>query len=228
MITTYILISVIGIVYPSYIVLTHKKINNRIKINDKFRLVDYKQTISIFWILTILIISNSMFDNDLKLNFYPTLNTFGIITAILIIFFIGFLILQSKVKDENVSATKEKMIDGYHYLPKTRQELIWFNILSLSAGICEEIIFRMFVFSFLLFNTNLITSFLLTNIIFAITHIGTGTRNILSAFILGLLFTAIYYFTNNIWLSIILHCAIDIYAGAIGYKTEKAILNLKD
>ena len=42
-------------------------------------------------------------------------------------------------------------------------------------------------------------------------------QNIISALILGLLFTAIYYFTSNIWLSIILHSTIDISAGVLGY-----------
>jgi membrane protease YdiL (CAAX protease family) len=228
MISTYILIIVIGFIYPSYIVLTYRKVNNRIKNNGEFRLVDYKQTIIIFWILTVLIILNLFLDNNLQLNFYPTLNTIGIITTVLIVLFIGLLIAQPKVKAENASAIKDKMIDGYHYLPKTRHEFIWFNFLSLSAGICEEIIFRLFVFSFLLNKANLTTAFILTNVIFALTHIGTGRRNIISAFILGLLFTAIYYFTNNIWLPIILHSAIDIYGGTIGYKTEKAIITLRE
>ena len=184
-------------------------------------MVDYKQTILIFWILTVLIVANTFVDKGLTLDFYPNFSTTGIVLAFLITLFIGLQIAQSKVTNETAIAVKDKMKDIYHYLPKSRNEYIWFILLSLSAGICEEIIFRLFMFSFLVENLNLVTAFILTNIVFAITHIGSGKQNLISSFILGLLFTAIYYFTNNIWLPIILHSAIDISAGALGYKTQK-------
>lgn len=113
------------------------------------------------------------------------------------------------------------MQDVYHFLPKSKREFKWFNLLSISAGICEEIIFRLFLFSYLLEITNLIVAFVLTNIVFAITHLVSGIKNIIGAFILGIIFTSIYYFTENIWLAIILHIAIDISAGALGYFSFK-------
>jgi len=58
-------------------------------------------------------------------------------------------------------------------------------------------------------------------LIFAITHIGSGKNNLISSFILGSLFSAIYFFTGNIWIAIILHIAIDINAGIPGYRTNK-------
>ncbi|HNP19230.1 MAG TPA: CPBP family intramembrane metalloprotease [Fulvivirga sp.] len=110
------------------------------------------------------------------------------------------------------------MKDVYHYLPKTKREFNWFIILSISAGICEEIIFRLFLFEYLNENIGLLIAFVLTNIIFALTHIGMGKQNIISSFILGLLFSAIYYFTDNIWIAILLHIAIDINGGILGYR----------
>lgn len=223
MISTYTLIIVIGIIYPAYIALTHKRTNQNINVDGKYRLVDYQQLIVIFWVFTLLIIANLFYDHKLQLNFFPAVNTIGIIISVLTLLVIGLLVFQSRLKIENPSAVKEQMIDGYHYLPKTKQELNWFYFLSLSAGICEEIIFRWFVFTFLLNETNWLSAFILTNLIFAITHMGTGKRNMLTAFILGLLLTTIYYFTDNIWLPIILHSAIDLYTGKIGYKTEEAL-----
>ena len=217
-ISTHVLVLIIGLIYPAYFLFTYKKTNNRIKNDANYRLVDYKQTIFIFWVLTWLVISNTFIDKSMALNFYPAFNIIGIILAALILIFIILQIVTSKVSTmEKAESVIEKMKDNYHYLPKSKREFIWFNLLSLSAGICEEIIFRLFIFSYLLENTNLAIAFILTNIIFAITHVGSGKQHILSAFILGLLFTAIYYFTSNIWLSMILHSAIDISAGFLGY-----------
>ena len=221
-ISTHILVLIIGLIYPAYFLFTYKKTNNRIKKDAYYRLVDYKQTIFIFWMLTWFVIGNTFIDKSMPLNFNPTFNIIGIILAALIIIFIGLQIVTSKVSTmEKAESVIEKMKDNYHYLPKSKREFIWFNLLSLSAGICEEIIFRLFIFSYLLENTNLVIAFILTNIIFALTHIGSGKQNILSAFFLGLLFTTIYYFTSNIWLSMILHSAIDIGAGFLGYYAHE-------
>jgi membrane protease YdiL (CAAX protease family) len=220
-ISTHVLALFIGMIYPAYFLFTYKKTSRRLKNDDHYRLVDYKQTIFIFWMVTLLIIGNAFFGKSMPLDFYPTFNTVGIVLASIILLFIGLQIVTSKVSTrEKAESIIEKMKDSYHYLPKSRHEFIWFNLLSLSAGVCEEIIFRLFMFSYLLETTNVATAFILTNIIFAITHIGSGKQNMIGAFILGLLFTAIYYFTN-IWLAMILHTAIDISTGALGYYAHE-------
>jgi membrane protease YdiL (CAAX protease family) len=173
-------------------------------------------------VLTWLVIGNAFIDKSIPLNFYPTFDTPGIVLAALILIFIVLQIVTSKVSTiEKAESILKKMKDFYHYLPKSKREFIWFNILSLSAGLCEEVIFRLFMFSYLLEYSNLVVAFILTNVIFALTHIGSGRQNIIGAFILGLVFTAIYYFSNNIWLSIILHSAIDISSGVLGYHAHE-------
>jgi len=165
---------------------------------------------------------NMFIDKSVHLDFYPTFDTPGYVLAGLILLFIVLQIVTSRVSTmEKAESIIEKIKDNYHYLPKSKREYIWFILLSASAGICEEIIFRLFMFSYLLEMANLVTAILLTNVIFALTHIGSGKQNITNAFILGLVFTTIYYFTSNIWLAIILHIAIDIGAGALGYYAHE-------
>lgn len=226
-ISTYVLAFIIGIIYPIFFVLTYKKTHRRMRNDGKYRLIEYKLTMIIFWTLTFLIMMNLLLDESLRQSFFPTFNSIGIVVAVLVAILIGVMLVQPKVKPETALALKKKLEDGFHFLPKNRQELIWFNVLSVSAGICEEIIFRLFMFTFLLESTNLVVAFILQNLVFAITHIGSGIRNIVSVFILGLIFTTIYYFTENIWLAIILHAAIDIYMGFLGYNVEKAMIALK-
>lgn len=224
-ISTHVLMFLIGLIYPMYLIFANKKTNNRLKNDENYRLAYYKQIIFIFWMLTCLVIGNTFIDQSMSLNFYPAFNTIGIVLAVLILLFIGLQIVSSKVPTmEKAESVIEKTKDIYHYLPKSKWEYIWFNVLSLSAGICEEIIFRLFMFSYLLINTNLTAAFILTNLIFALTHMDTSKRNSLNSFILGLLFTAIYYFTDNIWLPIILHSSIDLSLGYFSYQAQ----NLKN
>jgi membrane protease YdiL (CAAX protease family) len=155
------------------------------------------------------------------LNLYPNLSTISIILSILVLIFAGIQYMQSNITPENFTNIKDKMKDVSHFIPKTKIEFEWFIILSISAGICEEIIFRLFLFEFLNETSHLLVAFVLTNIVFAITHIATGKQNLINSFILGLLFSAIYYFTKNIWIAVFLHIAIDINAGILAYRLNK-------
>lgn len=219
--TTTLLAVLIGIIYPIYIVVTHQKVKSNIVRNEKYRLADYKQTLLIFWFLTLFILVNFYAYNQPDLNFSPELSLIQIGLIILILAFALFQYSASKISPNDINVVKEKLKDIYHYLPKTEGELRWFGFLSVSAGICEEIIFRLFLFEFLKEYSTLIIAFFATNIIFAVTHIGSGIKNIISSCLLGLLFSAIYYFTGNIWITILLHIAIDINAGILGYRINQ-------
>lgn len=220
-ISTQILFGFISLVYPTYLFITYRRDNGQLKTDKGFRLIYYQRLTFIFWILNALVLGNTYLDTSLTLDFYPTLNKAGKVSAFLILIFIILQVATSRVSTtEKATSVQHKTGDGYHFLPKSKREFVWFNILSVSAGICEEIIFRLFIFSYLLFHTNLTTAFLLTNVIFALTHIDMDKRNMISSFLMGMLFSAVYYLSNNIWLAIILHIAIDINIGYLGYQAK--------
>ena len=149
---TILLALLIGVFYPLYFLLTYKKTNDKILRNEALKLSDYKQTIIIFWSLTVLIVANFLFFQDPNLNFRATFNPYGIGVLVLILIFAIIQFRTANVTQDTFSVIKEKMKHLYHYLPKTNIELKWFIALSISAGICEEIIFRLFLFEFLNIN----------------------------------------------------------------------------
>lgn len=225
---TYFVAGIISLLYPIYILAIYKKVIRNIKHDEKYRLIDYKQTILIFWVLVALILVNFWNYGEPDLNFYPKIN---LINGVLVILILGFAYFQNKpslIRSENEGALREKMRGIYFYLPSTKNELNWFMVLSMSAGICEEIIFRMFLFEFFLAFSPLIAAVIATNILFAISHITTGKKNLISAFILGLLFSCIYYFTENIWIAMLLHITIDINSGVLGYRLKNRASNMNN
>ncbi len=219
--TTKILAVVVGILYPIYCAICTLQSVKRITKDEKYRLADYFHTIFVFWILTVLIVVNFYIFKQPTLNFYPKLT---LINFLLMVLVFPFAILQyrsvGKITINDVQNVKEKLKDIYYYLPKTLKELVVFILLSLSAGVCEEIIFRIFLFHFLNEYLYTIGAIVLTNLIFAFTHIGNGNINLISSFMLGLLFSTIYYFTNNIWIAILLHISIDINTGLLGFRVN--------
>lgn len=219
-----LLISIlIGIVYPWYIGLTYEKVNEKIKLNSAWRMVDYKKTIFIFWLLAFLVLGNHAFSDGSKvplgLSFNPSI--IAAIISILIIGIVVFLFTRLKVSRENAPAIREKMKGAYQYLPKNKRELRWFVFLSVSAGVCEELIFRGFLVGFLTQQVNSWIAVVAANLVFAFTHIGSGKQNLFSSFVLGLIFSGIYYFTGSLLPAILLHTAIDLYSGILGFKASK-------
>lgn len=226
--STLCLVFLTGIAYPIYILMSYKKVNDDIRRDDKYRLSDYKHTLLLFWMQAFFILSNYILFKSPALNFYPT---FTLINLVFIILILGFALVQhslTKVKEHYVFKLKERLNDIYHYLPKTHKELQWFIFLSISAGVCEEIIFRVFLFEFLKSYSSMIFAFITVNLIFAITHFGSGIKNLISSFILGLLFQTIFYLTENIWIAVLLHTVIDINVGILGYNINQSIEKLKN
>jgi len=127
--TTIILAVLIGIIYPIYIIITHQKVNRNIKQNEKYRLIDYKQTLLIFWGLTILILVNYFAYKQPALNFYPKFSLINFGLTILVLAFAYFQYSTTKISTDISHSVKEKLKDIYHYLPKNRQgiKLVYFS-----------------------------------------------------------------------------------------------------
>ncbi len=227
MIWSILLAGIIVFIYPGYLLLTAKKTFAKIKSGVDRPLKDYKATTLIIWTLTVLVLINHVIGNPPKFHLFPTVNVYGIafLFCLLLIVFIQFR--STKITSENFDVMHKKFREILFYLPGTKKELNWFIVLSFTAGIGEEIIFRLFVFHFITDFGGIFIGFILTNLLFAFTHIGSGSKNMINTFILGLIFSASYYFSDNIWIAVLLHIVIDLHAGIIGYHINKFALLLE-
>lgn len=98
-------------------------------------------------------------------------------------------------------------------LPQTSKERWTFVGVAVTAGICEEILYRgMLVY---LLNDKLqhfgpILTLFATAIIFALAHLYQGWKGMLQTGVLGFVFTGIYLSTGALWIPIFLHLLIDL------------------
>ena len=67
-----------------------------------------------------------------------------------------------------------------------------------------------------------VPAILLTNFLFGVAHAATKANNAIKAFGLGILFSLAYWLTDSLWLSMLLHIFIDIYASTISFKIARA------
>jgi membrane protease YdiL (CAAX protease family) len=117
-------------------------------------------------------------------------------------------------------------------LPDTPAEARWFSVISVGAGISEELVYRGFLFYYLALwfpHINRLESALVTSLIFGVGHLYQGWKGILSTGIAGLFLAGLYLLSGNLLLPIVVHAVGDLQAvillggqPASGTATEQA------
>jgi len=97
-------------------------------------------------------------------------------------------------------------------LPRSKKERERWVSLSATAGICEEIIFRGFLFFYVqdVLGLSLYSAVIISSAIFGISHAYQGTGNVLRTGAIGLLFGTTYAMTDSLLVPIVLHVVLDL------------------
>jgi len=120
------------------------------------------------------------------------------------------LLLRRTVGDGGVDAIPA-VGDIRSLLPRVRAELKYGVGLGLSAGIFEELLFRLGIPALLFGITGLAAlSFAIAAVIFGMLHLYQGPLGILFATLLGVVFAALYVLTGSIAAPIALHALVDL------------------
>ena len=124
----------------------------------------------------------------------------------------GGYYLFSRIKYNQAQASKvhAQMQRLNWFLPENSSELKHVIFLSFIAGVCEEVVFRGFLYWFLSGMMPWWLAMVLANIPFALAHLTTtGVRNTIGTFCLAMLFSGAYLLIGSLWLSIVLHIFIQ-------------------
>jgi len=101
-----------------------------------------------------------------------------------------------------------------HLLPHTRSEHLGFAALSLTAGFCEELVFRGFLIHTLERASGMLwLALLLSSGLFGVLHAYQRPAGAARAAALGMLLAAPLVLTANLWPSIVAHASLDLAAG---------------
>lgn len=98
-------------------------------------------------------------------------------------------------------------------LPHTRGERMAFAVVALSAGICEEVIFRGFLIRYIAalpLGLGVGVSVLLAALVFGIDHGYQGMRGFVATTAVALILSALFFLSGSLWLPMVLHAAIDL------------------
>lgn len=98
------------------------------------------------------------------------------------------------------------------FLPKTGEQLFWGLVVSLFAGLCEEIAYRGYLIPYARFWLPEWPALVAAAVLFGLAHLYQGAAGIFVTAMLGLGFGFVYVETSSLALPIVLHAAVDISA----------------
>ncbi len=201
------------------------------KYKSKHKNVEYIKITFFLWIPTFMLVylfskkelSVVNFGIGIENNWQNILVASLLLLAIIYLLFLIRSIQSSKELRAEITSKFESNKD---ILPVTKNEMLIFTlIVSVSAGICEELLFRAYLYAFLGSHIGMVAGIMLSSVIFGLWHIYLGWQEVVKTSIMGVLFCGIYIFTGNIILPILIHIFIDVYSGLMCYFAMRKPLN---
>jgi len=118
-------------------------------------------------------------------------------------------------------------------IPRNYKERIWGTVLSISAGISEELFFRVLVPILIYSITSSALIAITSSIIwFGLGHYYQGISGIMATSFAGLLFFIVYLITQNIWQIMLIHAVVDfnglVFGPWLQERFEKQLINAKN
>jgi len=148
-----------------------------------------------------------------------------IATGLVFLFIIlYFLDTWSELRNqEQLDKTRIKWLKDIPFLPENWQELKHFFFVAITAGFCEEVIFRgFFIQYFLAWNQDNLMgtwlSILIPAFLFAFGHIYQGHLAVGKTFLMAVLLGWVFILTESLWIPIIIHFLVDAIGGYIAMR----------
>ncbi len=218
------LVFIIAIVYPIAGLLGFRRLLRRVAAGEKVNRTQlYRNTVISHW--TLLFMCMAMWANMARpwsaIGLGLELDLWFAVGAVLTMLGIGALVMQIRQVNEATADDLKSIRDRFGNLaviiPQNGNELARFYGLSVTAGIVEEILWRGFLIWYLNQFMPLWGAALVSTIGFALAHAYQGLKHLPQITAVGAAFALLYLLSGSIWLSIILHAAVDILQGRLGY-----------
>ncbi len=158
--------------------------------------------------------------SDLGFDF--ELTTRELIGAALTVVAIALLFVQIRqvvrASEEELQKTEKSFGELLIMMPADDRELARFNLLSITAGIVEETLWRGFLFWYLGHFMPLWSAAVISAVGFGLAHSYQGLANVPRVALVGAVFSGLYLLTGSLWLPIILHIAVDLLQGRMVFE----------
>jgi membrane protease YdiL (CAAX protease family) len=148
-------------------------------------------------------------------------NSYGVIASLGIVTLMSALMIQQfrairRTTPEARVALRSKLEYVEYLMPHTRREFRWFSALSVTAGVCEELLFRGYLLWLLKAYIGTAGAALLGVVLFGALHIYQGRKGAVKAALAGGVMTGIVLTTGWLFPAMVIHALVDLSAGVLG------------
>lgn len=216
-----------------------------VEITEDFRVKYYKECIVYGWIPTVVVALFILFTSislsdigfrmvNLNSITWLTVLTFvitGIILLILIYQVIMFFKSENYRAQVKEQIEKEGQSENYYnavvakiLTPRTKREKSWFLFVSLTAGICEEFVWRgclLFLLQDVFPMLTIFTTGIISCVLFGLFHCYQGIKGTIKTGLIAAIFVLLYFVTDSIFPGILLHFLFDFSSAFILKENSK-------
>lgn len=144
-------------------------------------------------------------------NLFRSLLVFGVIAVL-----VAILRLVGRPQRKKLSAAQwKKATAGVERLiPSTPSEQRLFAIVSLTAGICEEFLYRGWLMPlFAVWLGSWWIALLVSSVLFGFAHVYQGRKGVIGSTVVGIVFGLVVIWSRSLWPGQVLHAALDLNNG---------------
>jgi membrane protease YdiL (CAAX protease family) len=140
--------------------------------------------------------------------------------AIGVALIVALMALRSRGADREtmLARARARLAHVEAMLPHTVRDLRLFSALSLTAGVCEELLFRGFMIWYLQHFMGLIPAAIVSSVFFGFGHLYQGLKGVLQTGLVGAFMATVYLVSGSLVLPMLIHALMDLYAGYVGYQ----------
>jgi uncharacterized protein len=151
----------------------------------------------------------------------------GFLGAVVVGVAAGGAVAAMAAKRKPVTSKAVVVGDIEALMPRNGAETAHTALLSLNAGLSEELFFRLLLPLLLtMVLGNAVAAFVGAAIVFGLVHVYQGWIGVLATTILGLVLTALYLWTGSIWIAIGAHALLDLM-GLVVRPTVGRLITLR-
>ncbi len=146
----------------------------------------------------------------------------GLALALAISAFLYWQRVQILKREDALAKVRPQLESAAPLLPHNDCEMRRFRVVSVTAGVCEELLFRGFLIWYFAVWTGPIAAIVLSSIVFGLGHLYLGPIHVLKTAAAGLFFACLVVASGSLWPAILIHASMDWNSGEIGFRILSA------
>lgn len=182
------------------------------------RIVGYRDTIAIWLTLSAalvtlwLVFGRSWADLGIRWT-NPVRLAVAAVSGLVLLWITNRLI--TSLASRGPDAIADEIGDAHVLVPRTWRELRWYRVMSINAGITEELVYRGFLLWYLQQYVGLVWAAALAVLIFTVAHAYQGLANVPALAVASVCFVGLYLGSGSLWVPILMHAVLDIRQGDV-------------